>query len=467
MSLQLVDELLALAGQEAAGSGCEIAGEDPVFPLSLRVGEAGAAAIAASGLAAARLWQLRGGRRQKVRVEVDAAAAAMRGDRYLRRKIPSTDAEPSPRTIRGSRGDLYATRDQRWVYLHRGFAHHRARIAALLDGANDEASLEQAVARRDALELEDAVHAAGACGGMIRSYEEWRAHAQGQAVAALPLFEIDKVADGPPLPLPASDRPLAAVRVLDLTRVLAGPTCARTLAEHGAAVLRIGTDRLPNNETQIIATGHGKRSAVLDLTSNEGASVLRSLAREADVFSQSYRPGSLAARGFGVSDLVRMRPGIVYVSLSAFGREGPWRGRRGFDTLVQTVSGISDAYRAGDGRPRLLPVSALDYITGYVAAFAVTAALTRRSVEGGSYHVQVSLAQTARWLTGLGSIDAARVRQAADELPPERIAALSMTSETPFGPLHHLRPIVEMSLTPARWDLPAVPLDHDPPQWWV
>jgi crotonobetainyl-CoA:carnitine CoA-transferase CaiB-like acyl-CoA transferase len=252
--------------------------------------------------------------------------------------------------------------------------------------------------------------------------------------------------------------------VLDLTRVLAGPTCARTLAEHGAEVLRVSTDRLPNPESQIIDTGHGKRSTVLDLTTAEDADQLRALIRDAHVFSQSYRPGALAARGFSLEDVVALRPGIVYVTLSAFGHTGPWRERRGFDTLVQAVSGIADEY-ALDGRPRLQPVSALDYITGYLAAFGVLVALGRRAREGGSYHVRVSLAQTGHWLSGLDRAAPDRVAAAPEDLAPERLATLCTTSETPFGRLRHLAPVVQLSETPARWERPAVPLDHDPPCW--
>jgi crotonobetainyl-CoA:carnitine CoA-transferase CaiB-like acyl-CoA transferase len=464
MDTKLVDELMAVAGEELVGQDAEIVGEDPVFPLPWRIGEAGAATIAASGVAAARLWQLRTGRRQRVRVDVDAAAAAMRGDRYLRRETPSADAAPEPRAVRGEGGDIYLAKDDRWVYLHRGFAHHRARIAALLDGADDAASLEQAVRQWDAEALEDAVHAAGACAGVVRTRAEWLDHPQAIAVAGLPLFEIERIADGPPKPMPPGARPLDGFRVLDLTRVLAGPTCGRTLAEHGAEVLRIGTDLLPNNETQNIATGHGKRSTVLDLSSGAGRERLQALIRDADVFSQGYRPGALAGLGFDVEDVAALRPGIIYLSLNAFSHVGPWQHRRGFDTLVQAVSGICHDY-ARDGRPRHMPVSALDYSTGYLAAFGVMVALARRAREGGSYHVRVSLAQTARWLTSLLPLDAARVANAAPDLPPERIDALSVRTDTPFGPVTHLAPIVEMSETPARWELPSVPLDHDPPEW--
>jgi crotonobetainyl-CoA:carnitine CoA-transferase CaiB-like acyl-CoA transferase len=464
MTTDLLQELLGALGLSHLRDHAEITGDDPVFPIPWRIGEAGAATIAACGLAAAQLWQIRTGRMQGVRVDVDSAAAAMRGDRYLKRESPGADTEPSPRAIRGDHGDIYQAKDGRWVYLHRGFAHHRARIAAVLGGADDATALGRAVAQWDALALEDAVHAAGACAGMVRTREEWLAHPQYGALADLPLLEIEKIGDSPPQPLPAGTRPLEGFRVLDLTRVLAGPTCARTLAEHGAEVLRIGTDRLPNNDEQNIATGLGKRSTVIDLTSHAGEETLRTLIRRADVFAQGYRPGSLASRGFGAEDVAALRPGIVYLSLSAFGHTGPWQHRRGFDTLVQAVSGICHDY-ALDGRPRHLPVSVLDYAAGYLAAFGVMVALARRTQEGGSYHVRVSLAQTARWLTDLAPLDAARVAAAPPELTPERIETLTLRSNSPFGPLAYLAPIVQMSETPAGWDRPPVPLDHDRPEW--
>jgi hypothetical protein len=464
MAPALLDELMGFAGEEPASAHAEIVGSDPVFPLRLRVGEAGAAAIAAAAIAAARLWELRTGRMQKVRVEVDAAAAAMRGDRYMRRPRVDPTAPRAPRSSLSGVGDICLSRDGRWIYLHRAFPHHRERIASVLDSADDGESLERAVSRWEALALEDAIHAAGACAGVVRGYEEWSQHAQAKALEDLPPFEIDKIGESPPEPLPAGQRPLAGIRVLDLTRVLAGPTCARTLAEHGADVLRIGTDRLPNNDTQTIDTGHGKRSSVLDLTTDAGRGRLLALAKGADVFSQGYRPGSFAARGLGVDDLAALRPGIIYVSLSAFGHVGPWQHRRGFDTLVQAVSGICNEY-ALEGRPRHLPVSAIDYVTGYLGAFAVMVALARRAREGGSYHVRLSLAQIGRWLTGTERVDANLALRASPDLPEERIAALTTTTETPFGPVRHLAPIVRMSETPARWERPAVPLDHDPPEW--
>ena len=461
----LLDELLAFAGRQPAAAGeATIEGADPVFPLRLRIGDGGAASIAAAGLAAADLWELRSGRRQGVSVDVRAAAAAMRSGNYLRVEGREGGAAEAPPSVRTSVSGFYPTRDGRWIYLHCNFAHHRERILSLLGCDDDRASVAQAVAGWDAGDLETAVVAADACAGLVRSTDEWGAQPQARAIVDRPLFEVLKIGESPPEPPPPGDRPLSGLRVLDLTRVLAGPTCARTLAEHGADVLRIGTDHMPNPLGQVIDTGHGKRSTVLDLRRVEGNERLQALVREADVFSQGYRPGSLAARGFSPQQLAAARPGIVYMTISAFGHEGPWSDRRGFDTLVQSVSGICEEY-ALDGEPRLLPVSALDYITGYIAAFGVMTALHRRATEGGSYLVRVSLAQTGRWLTSLPRIDAEQAATAEDDLPAEEIAALSTSSDSPFGRLTHLAPVARLSETATRWERPAVPIDHDDAVW--
>ena len=268
----------------------------------------------------------------------------------------------------------------------------------------DAEAVRQAVSRWDALELEEAIITARGAGGMVRSMDEWAQHPQSAAVASLPLIEIEKIGDSPPVPLPEGSRPLSGVRVLDMTRVLAGPTCARTLAEHGADVLKITGPHLPSIGSQEFDTGHGKLSAHLDLREEKDLETLRELIGQADVFSQGYRPGTLAGRGLAPKDLAGLRPGIVYVSLSAFGRVGPWASRRGFDTVVQTVSGITarqgELFPGAVPGPQFYPVSAIDYLTGYLMAFGTLLALARRAREGGSWLVRISLAQNrqlARW----------------------------------------------------------------------
>src|SRR6266705_6563997 len=266
-------------------------GADPVLPTPFRIGAAGAATLAAAALAATELWQVRTGRRQHVTVDLRQAAAALRSGRYL--QLAGTDVSSERNTVMG----FYPARDRRWSYLHCNFPNHRAAALSVLGVPEDREAVRKAVAQWDALELEEAIIAAKGAGGMVRTMEEWAKHPQAAAIASLPLMEIVKIGDSPPEKLPDGDRPLSGLRVLDLTRVLAGPTCARTLAEHGADVLKITGAHLPSLGYQEFDTGHGKLSAHLDLRQPKDRETLKGLVREADVFSQGYRPGTLGGRG--------------------------------------------------------------------------------------------------------------------------------------------------------------------------
>ena len=430
-----------------------LSGADPVFPTPYRIGEAGAAAIAASAQAAADFWELRTGERQSVAVGRRHAAAAMRSATYLRidGAAPSSLWDPF--------SGLYPTGDGRHVFLHCNFPHHRDGMLQLLGVRPEKEALAGAVAARGGLELEDAIAAAGLCGALTRTPGEWADHPHGQALAALPPVTVERIGDGPPVRPRGGDRPLAGIRVLDLTRVLAGPTCGRTLAEHGADVMRIAGPHLPFAPALVMDTGHGKLSAFVDLRGERGRAQLRALAAEADVFVQGYRPGALAARGFGPRDI---GPGKVYVSLSAYGHEGPFASRRGFDSILQNASGMSTVQGSPEA-PRNLPVQPLDYCAGYLAAWGAVAALLRRAEEGGSWHVQLSLAGMAEWIKGMGIAEG--WLDAPAELAPEELAAITMESDTPHGRLAHLAPVAKMSRTPPHWARPSVPLGSHDPVW--
>lgn len=452
-------ELTGLAGLAGPQAGqVRITGDDPVFPTRYRIAASGAAAIAAASYAAAELWRLRSGSTQSVAVDARAAAAALRSTRYLRVDGRMPDGPRDPLS------GFYPVRDGRWISIHCNFPHHRDAALEVLGAPQEREAALRASATWDGFELEDAIHAAGGCAGLARSAQEWARHPQAAAVAAQPLLDIVRIGDAPPEPLPAGARPLAGVRVLDLTRVLAGPTCARALAEHGADVLKISGPHLPDSGAFELDTGIGKRAAHLDLRAARDAAALRVLASSADVFSQSYRPGALAGRGFAPGDLAKLRPGIVCVSLSAWGRTGPWRDRRGFDTIVQAVSGM--ALASSDGtKPKYLPVSAIDYVSGYLMALGTMAALARRAAEGGSWLVRVSLARTGRWITDQGEVDAGALRDVPEELAEEEIARMTMETESPLGRIRHLKPVAVLSQTRAHWTRPPVPLGHDRLAW--
>jgi crotonobetainyl-CoA:carnitine CoA-transferase CaiB-like acyl-CoA transferase len=438
-------------------------GTDPVLPTPFRIGTAGAATLAATGLAAADLWEIRSGRRQNVSIDFRHASASLRSGHYM--KLGDGQVSHARNSIMG----VYPTKDGRWSYLHCNFPNHRAAALGVLGVAEDHEAVARAVLNWNAADLEEAIIAAKGAGGMVRTHEEWARHPQSAAIAALPLMEIVRIGDSPPEAMPPGNRPLSGIRVLDLTRVLAGPTCARTLAEHGADVLKITGAHLPNLGYQEFDTGHGKLSAQLDLRQQRDVDILRGLVREADVFSQGYRPGTLGGRGLAPEELAEIRPGLVYVSLCAFSHAGPWASRRGFDTVVQTVSGITsrqaEIVPGKTPGPQFYPVSAIDYCTGYLMAFGAMVALARRAREGGSWLVRISLAQVGKWIVDLGEVPAAAARDAPAEFTPDELERWSIVSDTPSGPLRHLKPVVQMSETPTYWARPSVPLGYHQPVW--
>ncbi|MFN4090665.1 MAG: CoA transferase, partial [Alphaproteobacteria bacterium] len=425
-------------------------GDDPVLPSTFRVGSAALASIGAATLAATEIWQARTGRAQPAALDVRAAAAAFRSERYI---WVDGAAPPDPWSpIAG----FYRAGDGRWIQLHTNFPHHRDGVLRLLGCADDRTAVARAIEGWEAATLEDALAEAQMCAAMVRSPEEWRTHPQGRAVAAEPLFAIERIGDAPPEPLPADGgRPLDGVRALDLTRVIAGPVCGRTLAEHGAAVMRVAGPHLPFVPTLVMDTGRGKFSAHVDLRGEAGRATLAALARDADIFVQAYRPGAIAARGFGPEQVAALRPGIVYVSLCAYGYAGPWRDRRGFDSLLQSASGIAweEGRAAGTDGPKHLPCQALDHATGYLAAFGAMVGLLRRMREGGSWHVRVSLARTGRWIEDLGRIDG----MSHPDLKRETIGDLLQVTDTPFGRISHVAPAARLPETPCYWALPSVP----------
>jgi crotonobetainyl-CoA:carnitine CoA-transferase CaiB-like acyl-CoA transferase len=489
MNNQVFEKLMTLTGRSNELDGqVKVTGNDPVLPTRFPIGEAVAGVHAAIGLAVSDLWELQTGRKQEVKVDVRAAAATLQSYVYLRVK-GSRDRTIPPNVTR-----FYPAKDGRWVLIHAGFPHLRQGMFNLLECEDTPESVAEAVLIWEAEALEEAIAEAGLCGAMARSAPEWAEHPQGQVLSKMPVLEIIKIADSPPEPLPPADRPLSGLRVLDLTRVLAGPTCARTLAEHGADVLKIGAEHLPSAEFFVQDTGHGKRSAFLDLSEESGSKKLNELIRGADVFSQSYRLGALDNRGYSPEKVAEMRPGIVYVSMNCYGHEGPWKNRKGWEQLAQTVTGLAveqgsltAADKGGDDDegnkngsllshlrfmgagtacpPRLLPAAVTDYTTGYLAAFGALTALALRAREGGSYYVRASLTQTAMMIEGLGRIGKEEASAQDRMLPEEESEKLVTVTETPWGAMTHLAPILSLSETPARWTRPTVPLGTHEPVW--
>lgn len=451
--------LWRLLGQpEQALERVTLTGAEPVLPSSFAVGTAAQASIAAATLAAAELWRLRTQTVQQVSVDMRHAAAEFRSERYLR-----VDGQPAPELWDKIAG-AYRCGDGGWVRLHTNFPHHRDGVLAILGCAYERDAVAEALLRWTAADFEQRAAEANLVVAAMRGFTDWDAHPQGRAVAALPLLSLEKIGDAPPRPLPPGRRPLSGVRVLELTRIIAGPVAGRTLAAHGAEVLLVTAPHLPAMAPLAIDTGRGKRAAHLDLRAAADKARFAELLRGADVLLQGYRPGGIAALGFGPDQAAAIRPGIVYVSLSAYGHEGPWAGRRGFDSLVQTASGlnVAEAEAAGIDGPKPLPAQALDHASGYLLAYGAMAALARQAQEGGSWHLRVSLAQTGHWLRGLGRIDGGL---ACPDPDMEDVRDLLEDSPSGFGRLTAMRHAGLLSDTPPRWDLPSVPLGTHTAQW--
>jgi len=452
-----VTDALATRFAETHRVDLAIEGPDELYPTAYRVTEAAAQSIGAAVAAVAAFDRLRTGREQAVTVDRRHAAVAFRSERLFR-----LDGEV-PGSPWGPIAGVYRTADDGWVQIHANFPHHEAGSLAVLGlDAPDRAAVTAAAATWEAQALEDALAAAGMCASRQRTTEDWLAHPHGQALAALPLLDVERIGPGEvEVPEPTGDRPLAGVRVLDLTRVIAGPVAGRFLSAHGADVLKVDGAHLPQIGLLVVETGPGKRSCLLDLRRPEDRDRLLALVREADVVIDGYRPGSLGALGLGPEALVAVRPGLVVVDLSAYGPVGPWAGRRGFDSLVQMATGITATGQRvfGTDRPKPLPCQALDHGTGYLAAFGVVDALLRRATEGGSWRVRVSLARTRHWLERLGRIDGTAIPE------PEEPTDLLHDLATADGPATLVRPPGQLSITSPHWSTGPVPLGTHPPTW--
>ncbi|MFD3728731.1 CoA transferase [Streptomyces sp. NPDC058671] len=416
----------ALGGDPSLVDRVAFTGPSGLLAARLPVMDLARATVAACSLAAVERAGLPG----PVRVDDGAVATAFVSERHLRvdGRAPVNFA-PLSRFWRAADG---------WVRTHANYPHHRTALLAALDVREESVeAVAAAIGGRRAVEAEAAVYAAGGLAVALRTPREWAAHEQGRAVAARPLLTRERLDGAPPR------RRAGRLRVLDLTRVIAGPVATRTLALLGADVLRIDPPGNPELPDQHAETDVGKRTAALDLDRPSDRRTFDALLDSADVLVTGYRPGAL-------DRFDPHRPGLVTARLSAWGDYGPWGGRRGFDSLVQVATGIGVTEGSAE-EPGALPAQALDHGTGYLLAAAVLRSLTEQDRDGGTRLVRLALAQTGHWLT--------------HTLPRYETDRYLTESDGPLGRLRHALSPVAYEGGPAGWSRPPGVAGADAPAW--
>ncbi len=403
-----------------------------------------AAALGALGSLVALVGERRGLGKQRITIDRRHAQLLFNEVAYFFQSGWQFDISPVFTPVNG----FYPTRDGREIFFNGAYQHLREGILRYLDCPSERAAIAKRVARHDAQTLEDDLSALGLCAAIKRSPEEWQAHPQGQAIAEAPPIELTRLADGPAVALPeAAFRPLERLRVLDFTHVIAGPAIGKLLAEHGADVIHC---RYPYQDHILgfdVDTSFGKKTTYMDLRDEGDRARTLELLREADVFIQGFRPGSFAARGFGPDALARINPRLICVEVDAYGFQGPWAQRRGWEQLAQAATGMAALHSAKLGKSALVPAYFNDYGSGCLGAIGVLAALLKRAESGGSWLVRVALAKTA--MLGL--------RFAENREPPQPVTDADLNrylvdQESPLGLLTRVAPAVGLDRSPAYVD---------------
>lgn len=470
------DHLLKHLGLSTEGVEIKITGCEPVSPSPWHIGEASATALSAMAALISKIYDIRSGEKHQQTIEIDLNVAAlstlrcafMRNNGY---EIPFPDIEyPCV--------GLYEAKGGKWVFINGGFPKLRRGLLKILQCADNHEDIAHAVKEWDAFELEKTVQNAHLCCVVCRTREEWDKTEQGKVLqethmidGLLMPIEIEKIADGNPQPFTAQEegelRPLSGVKMLDLTHVLAGPTCGMMLAEQGANVMRINPPHVPYILPFLMDTSQGKRNTMIDLRDERGKNILWKLIDEgADIFSESFRPKTFDKYGFGAQDIAnrlsKQGKGIIYISINCYGHHGPWKDFPGWEQLAQTATGL-DIEQGENGVPAMLPTFPNDYITGYLAAVGTLAALIKREKEGGSYIVKVSLAQTAMWLQSFGKFSKSEIEGVT--LDMSVLPDYMLSGHSGHGFLEYFGSPVHYSLTKAYWEKESVPAGYHPPSW--
>ncbi len=440
--------------------------------LSFPIDEIMAGVQGAFGALIVEIWKLKTGEEQMVTIDIFHAYISISATLFVNQEgyflTPWDHHYPTV--------GLYKTKDGRDIFLHGGHSSLRDKILNVLHSPNDPQHITAAVLKRDALELEEAIAAAAGCAAVVRDKDEWLKHPQGALLNQKPVLSIEKKVNSVPEPFPNGPRPLSGIRVLDLTHVIAAPTCSRILAEHGADVLHVTSPHLPGIPPFVMDTGHGKRQAYADLRQPEDLAQFKKLLSEADVFIEGWRPNIMAKFGLTPEEVQKIRPGIIHVTFSAYGLDGPWKDRAGWEQLSQAVTGIIDSNSFMISTPNG-PVKFIsdtitthglficDYLSGYLGATAALAALIKRHNEGGGYYAHIALARSGMWAISKPASQPVERRPLKLPLDRPEFEQYLAHSHGPYGKVEFLAPSIQLSKTPPILDLPVSPHGSGKLEW--
>jgi hypothetical protein len=433
----------------------EVVGGPAGLSSRLPVGETAVACVATALRAAAGLWTRRGGpRSRQARLDAAHVAASVRSEAYVRVRGRGFGGgfAPLSRFWRAADG---------WVRTHGNYPWHQEALLRALDTTADPNAVASAIGERPAATVEADVVAAGGVAAAVRTTEQWRRHQHGRGCAGRPLIGESFLDGAPPRRHTAADRPATGLAVLDLTRVIAGPVGTRYLAALGGDVLRVDPPHRPELPLHRYDGLPGKRSTLLDARTPKGLDRLHELLDGTDILVHAYRPGALAAFGLDADSLAERHPGLVVVSLSAWGGPGPWSDRRGFDSIVQAASGIAMVESPDGDRPGRLPCQLLDHATGYLAAAAALEGVRRQSEAGGTHLFRLSLASTAAWLLSRRGPVTAGPAPAGEPSADDYVTTLGSDA----GPVTVVTPPGTLAGRDLAWPQHLHTYGQDPPTW--
>jgi crotonobetainyl-CoA:carnitine CoA-transferase CaiB-like acyl-CoA transferase len=465
------EELLADVGLTAADSGGKLTfyGQDPIVPSSFKFGAMAAVCLAARSTALAALWKSRTGEGQDIHVDVRKA---------LRRFCGFFEGQWE--TINGRSPVLFPrdnpffelplfkkTRDGRHVVVLNIYPRLQARALNLLRCTNSSEAVDNAILQWRAEELEAAGAEAGLVFAMVRTNDEFLGEPQyTEVLSTMPLITLEKIGESEPMPFRSNAKsPLEGIRALGMGHVIAGAGIGRDLAYYGADVLNIWRPNDAEIESFAWDVQVGMRSTVLDGSKEDRAKFDRLLQR-ADVFFANRRPGYLERYGLTAEELCQQKPGLIHAKVVLHGERGPWSNRVGFDEIGAAVSGVFsiEGSPTFPKSPPIIPIC--DNVVGWLGTIGVLEALRRRSIEGGSYRVVVSLTRTVLWLLSMGIFDKAYAKETANTTDEHKYIAPDLfTAETPLGTYQGMTDQVVLSRTPGAFRTVLVPRGSGKPEW--